>query len=134
MSDTASRPAADLAHAAEDVRKHLALRARAVNDEVLRHPEVLTVARADGHSHALMESVVRTLLAERDALAAYVNALAIGSDSEAAYAAGRLRSWFQAEGTLVMDEEDLDQVQIVLADYERILAVPTDAGDAEVDG
>jgi hypothetical protein len=66
------RPVADLAHAAEDVRKHLALRTRAVNDEVLDNPEVIATVRTGGESHALTETVLRTLLAERDALAAYV--------------------------------------------------------------
>lgn len=41
---------------------------------------------------------------------------------EAADAAARLRAWFEAEGTLVMDEADFDDVQTVLADYGRVLA------------
>lgn len=41
---------------------------------------------------------------------------------EAADAAARLQAWFQAEGPLVMDEADFDDVQAVLADYGRVLA------------
>ena len=40
---------------------------------------------------------------------------------EAADAAARLRAWFEAEGPLVMDEADFDDVQTVLADYGRVL-------------
>lgn len=41
---------------------------------------------------------------------------------DATEAAARLTAWFQAEGPLVMDEADLDDVQTVLAGYKRLLA------------
>lgn len=41
---------------------------------------------------------------------------------EAADAAARLRAWFKAEGPLVMDEADFDDVQTVLADNKRLRA------------
>lgn len=39
---------------------------------------------------------------------------------EAAEAAARLDAWFQAEGPLVMDEADFNDVQTVLAENERL--------------
>jgi hypothetical protein len=39
-----------------------------------------------------------------------------------AAAAAKLRAWFKAESPLVMNKENLDDVQTVLADYERVLA------------
>lgn len=44
------------------------------------------------------------------------------TDFEAADAAARLHAWFKAEGPLVMDEANFDDVQTVLADYGRVLA------------
>lgn len=41
---------------------------------------------------------------------------------EAADAAARLQAWFNAEGPLVMDEADFDDVQTVLADNKRLRA------------
>jgi hypothetical protein len=86
---------ADLAHAAEDVRKHLALRARAVNDGVLDNADVIAAVRNGRESHALTDTVLRTLLAERDALAAEAVELRAIRDSRvrevrAAHAAGWL--------------------------------------------
>lgn len=47
--------------------------------------------------------------------------MAAGEDAhEAADAAARLQAWFQAEGPLVMDEADFDDVQTVLADNKRL--------------
>lgn len=44
---------------------------------------------------------------------------------EVADAAARLRAWFQdTSGPLVMDEADFDDVQTLLADYERRAAEP----------
>lgn len=54
--------------------------------------------------------------------------MAAGDDAhEAADAAARLRAWFEAEGPLVMDEADLDDVQTVLAENERMRAERDDA-------
>lgn len=44
---------------------------------------------------------------------------------EVAAAAARLRAWFQdTSGLMVMDEADFDDVQTLLADYERRAAEP----------
>lgn len=43
-----------------------------------------------------------------------------GNAHEAADAAARLLAWFKAEGPLVMDEADFDDVQTVLADNAQL--------------
>lgn len=54
--------------------------------------------------------------------------MAAGDDAhEAADAAARLRAWFEAEGPLVMDEADFDDVETVLAENERLRAERDDA-------
>lgn len=59
---------ADLAHAAEDVRRHLDLRSHAVNDGTIDNPDVIEAVWHGGEGHALTDTVLRTLLAERDEL------------------------------------------------------------------
>lgn len=49
------------------------------------------------------------------------------TDFEAAAASARLQAWFQAEGPLVMDEADFDDVETVLADNARLRAQTAEA-------
>jgi len=121
----------------------LTAQARPVADSftTLIHYRLPKVTAADGdlmiHIAAFLADVMTALTAAGDApvdaITTATSAIAIAGlklhdsgetptaddDAETADAAARLRAWFQAEGPLVMDEEDLDDVQKVLAAYER---------------